>query len=277
MTKDTLENKNGDANKFNKSSLLKFIIIMAALIFFGGVVYGGIRFFRLKNIKNFSLCKAGDTLKLKNASLNIVGVENYQSKKLESKVCHLTLSQDDLIIDYYFDGQALVKLEGGKDKDTGNGCIVYQIKNVKNKNELCFGNKVKSYQDEEIKKEETKNEWVEEFKDILSSKPTPKISLAGTKWRYMIQVGGGVGGIIAFDKDENGSLSGTSKEFGPEGEKQKQVVGSYEKDNFLLTLEGFSTFKVVLSEDGKIMTGKPVEQNKDIFYPEDFFKAAKEE
>ncbi len=101
-------------------------------------------------------------------------------------------------------------------------------------------------------------------------------SLAGTNWRYQIDVGGGVGGVMIFKKDEGGFVGGTYEENGPEGRINKKFEGVWDKETLILQMGDFPRFKVTVSENGKMMQGKLLEENKDIYYPDDFFKATLE-
>ena len=215
-------------------------------------------------VKNLSSCPKGETFQGKKGNYTIIGEENYQSDQLKLKGCHLRLEEADLTTDYYLDRQAYRNLRGQKSSDVGNGCLVYKIKNSQEINEYCFGENVNVTQ------------------SLLQTTPKAvnlelkQFNFAGTKWRYNIQAGGGVGGIMTFERDDNGSLSGTFTEFGPEGEQVKTFIGSFEKNNFLLTLEDYPTFEVVLSADSNTLAGKPVEPEKDIYYPDDFFQAERQ-
>lgn len=262
-------------NIIKKSFSIKVIIIIVALILLGSLIFGIIKGIQKKSTKNFSWCVSGNTLKLKDTLLTVVGIEDYESYQYKDKVCHLTLITDNVISDYYLDEKALMKFAGSYDKDVGSGCLLMKIAGTVSKTELCFGNKVKSEQEEESVKDRPDKKLLEEFNKLFSSNSST-VNFAGTRWSYMIQVDGGVGGIMTFEKDKSGNLSGSFTENGPEGKKEKNFVGSLKKDNFLLTLEEFPTFKIVLSSDGTTMTGKPVEETKDVFYPDDFFKATKE-
>lgn len=233
---------------------------------------------------DFASCQKGQAVSYKGANLSIVGVEVYQSPQYNGKVCRLTLYQGEVTADFYLDEQALTKfsLNGEKSKTVGNGCIVYRLEKANRSTELCFGDKII-----ETAQGETKEENVDLFKELginmsqvevsstsgVSLKITPK-SFAGTKWHYSIQVGGGVEGDILVATDEGGNLSGIFTEFGPEGKKERNFTGSFEANFFLLTLGEYPAFKVNISRDGRTMTGKPFEESKDIFYPQDFFKAS---
>lgn len=272
-TKNTDPVNNRNINK--KSFPIKVIIIIVALILLGGLILGIIKGIQKISTKNFSWCVSGNTLKLKDTLLTVVGVEDYESSQYKDKVCHLTLITDNVISDYYLDEKALAKFGGSKDKDIGNGCLVMKMAGTVSKTELCFGSNVKSDQEERVVKDRPGKELLEEFNKLFSSNSST-VNLAGTKWSYMIEAGGGVGGIMTFETEDNGSLRGSFTENGPEGKKEKKFIGSREADNFLLTLEEFPTFKILMSSDGMTMTGKPVEETKDVFYPDDFFKATRE-
>ncbi len=255
----------------------------------GALVVGTTIFFAKGFVQNlrsvgFSWCTKGNDLELKGNIINALGVEDYKSSQFEEKVCHLSYTKNNFTIDFYLDEKALAKFGGSRDKDIGNGCLVFNTGSSQSKTELCFGEKIKKGDTEE-KRLKVDNDLLSELEKIATSSlkkisipPSQKsvnFNFAGTKWSYQIQAGGGVGGVMTFEKDEGGSLRGTFTENGPEGQKKKKFVGSREEDNFLLTLEEFPTFEIVLSADGKTMTGKPVEPEKDIFYPDDFFKATK--
>lgn len=254
----------------------------------------------LAGSQNKSSCIAGEKVLLKGNTLTISDLEEYNGNQLQGKLCHLTLNSADMTTDYYFDEAAMIKIRGGNNMEIGNGCLVYRIGNMFTSDEVCFGDKAVFREKDTENKEENGifNELLRR-QEVISVTVTPVISslvssipqashssystgnmsavnLLGTRWRYQIDVGGGVGGILTFGKDENGKLTGTFTESGPEGNKEKFFIGSLEKDKFLLTLEDFSTFKLTLSSDGRTMTGKPLEENKDIYYPDNFFKATLE-
>lgn len=282
MNKDeTITNQENLKPKLNYRSLMivlvcVFIAVVLTTIY---VIISGAR-----KTLNFASCQKGQTVTYKGAKISSVGIEDYQSQQYKDKVCHLTHNKEEVTADYYLDEQALAKfsLKGEKSKTVGNGCIVYRLAKVHRLTELCFGDKII-----ETAQGETGEENVDLFKELgidLSQveiyptlgvflKITPK-SFAGTKWHYSIQVGGGVEGEITVATDEGGNMRGIYTEFGPEGKKEKGFTGSFESDFLLLTLEEFPTFKVNISQDGRSMTGKPLEESKDIFYPQDFFKAS---
>ncbi len=101
-------------------------------------------------------------------------------------------------------------------------------------------------------------------------------NLRDTKWRYQIDVGGGVGGVMNFEKDEKEFVGGTYEENGPEGRINKKFEGVWDKGMLILQMGDFPRFKVTVSENGKMMQGKPLEENKDIYYPDNFFNATLE-
>jgi hypothetical protein len=226
-------------------------------------------------------CQSGQKLILKGATLTAIGIENYQSQKLEAKVCHLSLTDDYLTTDFYLDGPALERFQSKESKEGGNGCLVFQIRNFGEKTEVCFGEKVKSFQVERGEEEvDLLKELGIEVSPVEATrepqiflKITPR-NLAGTKWDYQIQVGGGVGGRMTFDKDEDGEVGGFYTESGPGGKEEKKFSGRDEGGKLLLILGDFPEFTLVFSDNGKTLTGKPTKPTKDIFYPEDFFKAS---
>lgn len=257
-----MKNDKASQSKINAGTdkkILKFAGFTFILLFIVGSIYIIVTKLRSSTIiGSISWCKSGNTIKIEDSTLAAVGIEDYQSQQYEyeDQLCHLKYTKNGSPSELYLDEIALVNFNSKKQKEIGNGCLVYRLEKAKQNAELCFGEKVKRR---------------------AKITPTSQRNLAGTNWRYQIDVGGGIGGEMIFDKDEGGSLSGTFTEFGPEGKKEKQFIGTLEKDNFLLTLEEFPTFTVILSPDGKTMAGKPVEETGEIFYPDDFFKATQEQ
>lgn len=278
---ETITNQENLKQKLNYRPLMIVLICVFIAIALSAayVIINGAR-----KTLDLSSCQKGNAVSYKGTELSIVGIEDYQSPQYQGKVCRLTLNQGEVTADFYLDEPALGKFGPNKDKSktVGNGCIVYRLAKAHRSTELCFGDKIIETDQGEIKEEN-----VDLFKELgidlsqvevsstsgVSLKITPK-SFTGTKWHYSIQVGGGVEGDITVATDEGGNLSGIYTEFSPEGKKVKKFTGSFESDFLLLTLEEFPTFKVNISQDGRTMTGKPLEESKDIFYPQDFFKAS---
>lgn len=233
-------------------------IIIIVLIVLGAVIFlakGG-----LQNLQQgFSWCKEGNSFKLKNKTVNALGVEDYKGR-LEGKVCHLTQTENGITADYFVDEPALAKLKGSKSKEIGNGCIVYRIKLSAAATEFCFGSKVKEPKDEG---------------KIEIAAPKDASDLTGSKWQYKIQSGGGVGGILTFEKGAKGEVSGKFSENGPQGSAEKTFKGNWDGTNLLLSLTDFPTLKITLVSGGKSMNGKPekIDPKAGISYPDDFFHA----
>ena len=156
------------------------------------------------------------------------------------------------------------QLKGSKSKEIGNGCLVYRIKLSSAMTELCFGSKIKNVDNEK-------------FEVAAPKPPVSKDDLTGSEWNYTIQSGGGVGGVMTFDKGAKGDVSGTFTENGPDGQKKKNFKGNFDGDKLTLTMEDFPTFSLMLVSGGTGMNGKPknIDPKQGISYPDDFFHAAR--
>jgi len=109
------------------------ILVAAALLAGGG-------YFFLSGKREW--CKSGDRVTRGDATLSIIGLEDYKGDQLSGSFCHLTADVGGVSADYYLDDTALAKFHNDARKDIGNGCIVFSIKNTLAENEMCFGNNV---------------------------------------------------------------------------------------------------------------------------------------
>ncbi len=89
-------------------------------------------------------CAAGATVNAKNATLAVVGLEDYKSDQLSGNFCHLTADVGGVTADYYLDEAALAKFRNEARKDIGNGCVVLGIPDTLARTELCFGEEAKT-------------------------------------------------------------------------------------------------------------------------------------
>lgn len=80
--------------------------------------------------------------------------------------------------------------------------------------------------------------------------------LQGTKWRYMINVGGGMGGVMTFENVSESDASGSYTEHGPLGAKTKRFTANFSgRNKFILSLPEFGQLNVAVDSSGKSMSG----------------------
>ena len=98
--------------------------------------------------------------------------------------------------------------------------------------------------------------------------------LAQTKWQYMIEIGGGVGGIMTFENVSESSANGSYTEHGPLGVETKRFTATYDGgNNLMINLPDFGQMITTISPDWKSMSGT-LKDRPDV---SNFFSATRQE